>query len=98
VSLALFHLRKQKYQNGSIHRKLKVTISTILLHPEVQYFRILMDSTVELATRKSMINKINYLYVLKGPLGQKIHTDFKNDLKKFHTILEGQIFLIKVLR
>jgi hypothetical protein len=32
-SLALFHLRKQKYQNGNIHRKLKVPTSTILLQP-----------------------------------------------------------------
>jgi ankyrin repeat protein len=35
--LALFPKRKQKYQNGNIHRKLKVPTSTILLRLEVQY-------------------------------------------------------------
>ena len=36
--------------------------------------------------------KINYLYVLTCPLGQKFHTDSKHDLKKFHTITEGYNF------
>jgi hypothetical protein len=35
--LALSPKRKQKYQNGNIHRKLKVPTSTILLRSKVQY-------------------------------------------------------------
>ena len=37
ASLALSHLRKRNYQNGSIHRKLRVPTSVIFCHPEVQY-------------------------------------------------------------
>jgi hypothetical protein len=37
ASLALYAKRKQKYQNGNIHRKLKVSMSTISLQPNAQY-------------------------------------------------------------
>jgi hypothetical protein len=37
ASLALYARIKQKYQNGNIHRKLRVATSTILCRPEVQY-------------------------------------------------------------
>ena len=37
ASLALSVKRKQKYQNGSIHRKLKVTTFVILSRPSIQY-------------------------------------------------------------
>ena len=37
ASLALYAKRKQKYQNGNIHRKLKVTTSVILPRPIIQY-------------------------------------------------------------
>ena len=33
--------------------------------------------------------KINYLYVLIGQLKQKFNKDFKNVIKKFHTIKNG---------
>jgi hypothetical protein len=37
AQLALFHLRKQKYQNGNIHRKLRNSTSVILPGASVQY-------------------------------------------------------------
>ena len=37
ASLALYAKRKQKHQNGNIHRKLKVPMSVILSLPKVQY-------------------------------------------------------------
>ena len=49
-----------------------------------------------LVMRKQLNLKINYLYVLISPLEGKFHTDFKNDLKKFHTITDGPIFLIEL--
>ena len=39
-----------------------------------------------------MVYKINYLYVLISELSQKFHADFKNYLKKFHTIPEEPNF------
>jgi hypothetical protein len=36
VSIALYFKRKQKYQNGNIHRKLTVPTSVILPYPKIQ--------------------------------------------------------------
>ena len=53
-------------------------------------------STVLMGGKKAILLKIHYFYVLKSLLGQKFHTNFKNDLKKFHTIPEGHNFLIEL--
>jgi hypothetical protein len=41
--LALSPNRKQKYQNGNIHRKLTVSTSVILPRPRIQYVHILLE-------------------------------------------------------
>jgi hypothetical protein len=53
-----------------------------------------IDGTVFLTAKKVIrfIIKINYLFVLKSPLGRKFHANFKNDLKTFHIITEGHKF------
>jgi hypothetical protein len=48
--LALFPKRKQKYQNGNIHRKLRVPTSTILLLSKVQYGSMYSTSSIQLST------------------------------------------------
>jgi hypothetical protein len=48
--------------------------------------------------RKEFLHKIHYFHVVTRPLliGQKFYADFKNDLKKFHTISKGYAFSIEL--
>jgi hypothetical protein len=41
---------KQKYQNGNIHRKLRVAMSTILCFPEVQYCTLGKEEIMDVGT------------------------------------------------
>ena len=45
---------------------------------------------------KEILIKNHYFHVLTITLRRKFHADFKNCLKKFHTISEGSEFLIEV--
>ena len=49
-------------------------------------------NTVLMGGRKAISLKIHYFHVLTCPLGRKFHADFKNNLKKFHTISERHKF------
>ena len=51
--------------------------------PHVYLFTVLMG------VAKEILFKIHYFHVLSKPIKQKFHEDFKNYLKKSHTISEG---------